>query len=143
MQIITEPDFSGVDKNHKWAEQFQILNFSQGGTTLIPHNFFRNWLDQSENINGTFYINKCSGFGVGSIVKYDAGLQSLRVGRFVAGGLRLKFLLNGQHEMRTISTAMFSTLGMGFKNAAQPQYTDSILKNDIWIGDEMMMLGGG
>ena len=45
--------------------------------------------------------------------------------------------------MRTISTAMFSVLGMGLKNAAQPQYTDSIIKNDIWIGDEMMMLGGG
>ena len=143
MQIITEPDFSGVDKTHRWAEQFQILNYSQGGSSSIPHGFFRNWLDQSENINGTFYINKCSGFGVGSIVKYDAGLQSLRVGRFVAGGLRLKFLLNGQHEMRTISTAMFSVLGMGLKNAAQPQYADSILKNDIWIGDEMMMLGGG
>jgi hypothetical protein len=87
MQIITEPDFSGVDKNHKWAEQFQILNFSQGGTTLIPHNFFRNWLDQSDNINGKFYIGKCSGLGVGSIVKYDAGLQNLHIGRFVAGGL--------------------------------------------------------
>jgi acetyltransferase-like isoleucine patch superfamily enzyme len=143
MQIITEPDFSGVNKQHPWAEQFQILTYSQGGTSSIPHGFFRNWLDQSENINGKFYINKCSGFGVGSIVKYDAGLQSLRVGRFVAGGLRLKFLLNGQHEMRTISTAMFSVLGMGLKNAAQPQYADSILKNDIWIGDEMMMLGGG
>ena len=45
--------------------------------------------------------------------------------------------------MRTISTAMFSVLGMGLKNAAQPQYTDSIIKNDVWIGDEMMMLGGG
>jgi acetyltransferase-like isoleucine patch superfamily enzyme len=76
-------------------------------------------------------------------VKYDAGIQSLRVGRFVAGGLRLKFLLNGQHEMRTISTAMFSVLGMGLKNATPPQYIDSIIKNDIWIGDEMMMLGGG
>ncbi len=143
MQIITEPDFSGVDKTHRWAEQFQILNYSQGGISTIPHGFFRNWLDQKENISGKFYIGKCSGFGIDSIVKYDAGLQSLRVGRFVAGGLRLKFLLNGQHEMRTISTAMFSTLGMGFKNAAPPQYADSILKNDIWIGDEMMMLGGG
>ena len=57
---------------------------------------------------------------MGSIVKYDAGIQSLRVGRFVAGGLRLKFLLNGQHEMRTISTAMFSVLGMGLKNATPP-----------------------
>ncbi len=45
MQIITEPDFSGVDKNHRWAEQFQILNYSQGGSSSIPHGFFRNWLD--------------------------------------------------------------------------------------------------
>lgn len=40
MQIITEPDFSGVDKNHRWAEQFQILNYSQGGYSMIPHGFF-------------------------------------------------------------------------------------------------------
>ena len=143
MQIITEPDFLGVDKNHKWAEQFQILNFSQGGTTLIPHNFFRNWLDQSDNINGKFYIGKCSGLGVGSIVKYDAGLQNLHIGRFVAGGLRLKFLLNGQHEMRTISTSMFSVFDQRLKNPSPPQYSDSMVKNDVWIGDEMMMLGGG
>lgn len=120
MEIITESDFAGVDKNHRWATQFQILTYSQGGSSSIPHGFFRNWLDQSEGINGKFYIGKCSGFGVGSIVKYDAGLQSLRVGRYVAGGLRLKFLLNGQHDMRTISTAMFSVLGMGLKNATPP-----------------------
>jgi virginiamycin A acetyltransferase len=143
MQIITEPDFSGVDNNHRWAEQFRILTYSQGGTSSIPHNFFRNWLDQTDNIQGKFYIGKCSGFGVGSIVKYDAGLQSLHVGRFVSGGLRLKFLLNGQHEMRTISTAMFSVLGMGLNNSPPQQYGNSILKNDIWIGDEIMMLGGG
>jgi acetyltransferase-like isoleucine patch superfamily enzyme len=143
MQIITEPDFSGVDENHRWAKQFQILNYSQGGYSMIPHGFFRNWLDQTENINGTFYIGKCSGFGVGSMVKYDAGIQSLRVGRYVAGGLRLKFLLNGQHESRTISMAMFSIYGEGLKNATHPQYTDFIIKNDVWLGDEVMMLGGG
>lgn len=82
--------------------------------------FFRNWLDQTENINGKFYIGKCSGFGVGSMVKYDAGLQNLHVGRFVAGGLRLKFLLNGQHEMRTISTAMLSIYNSELKNATPP-----------------------
>jgi len=120
MQIITESDFTCVDKNHRWAKQFQILNYSQGGYSMIPHGFFRNWLDQTENINGTFYIGKCSGFGVGSMVKYDAGLQSLRVGRYVAGGLRLKFLLNGQHESRTISMAMFSIYGEGLKNATPP-----------------------
>src|SRR5690606_25441782 len=71
------------------------------------------------------------------------GVQSLRVGRFVAGGLRLRFLLNGQHEMRTISTFMFSICGNGLRNVPPPQYEDSIIKNDIWIGDEVMMLGGG
>ncbi len=45
--------------------------------------------------------------------------------------------------MRTISTAMFSVLGMGLKNATPPQYLDSIIKNDVWLGDEVMMLGGG
>ncbi len=24
-----------------------------------------------------------------------------------------------------------------------PQYTDSIIKNDVWLGDEVMILGGG
>ena len=40
MQIITEPDFSGVDKTHRWAEQFQILTYAQGGGSSIPHGFF-------------------------------------------------------------------------------------------------------
>lgn len=142
MNITTETDFSGLAENHPWSTQFKVLNYSQGGISVIPNNFFRDWLDQEAHI-GEFYIGKCSGFGVGSLVKYDAGLQSLRVGRFVAGGLRLQFLLNGQHESRTISTYMFSIAGMGLKNVSPPQYADSIIKNDVWIGDEVMMLGGG
>lgn len=76
------------------------------------------------------------------IAKYDAGKQNLAVGRFVAGGLRLRFLLNGQHDMRTISTSMFSVQGMGLRNAPPPQYADTVIKNDAWIGDETMVLGG-
>lgn len=127
MQITTDSDFSGTDENHPWAAQFKVLNYSQGGCSLIPHDFFRDWLDQEARI-GTFYIGKCSGFGVGSLVKYDAGIQSLRVGRFVAGGLRLKFLLNGQHESRTISTYMFSIAGMGLKNVSPLNTTIQLLK---------------
>lgn len=142
MQIFTEDDFNGVQEDHPWAAQFVVMGYASGGTSSIPHNFFRNWLDEEAQV-GTFYIGRCSGFGVGSLVKYDAGHQSLCVGRFVAGGLRLRFLLNGQHEMRTISTNMFSVAGMGLRNASPPQYGDSIIKNDVWIGDEVMMLGGG
>jgi acetyltransferase-like isoleucine patch superfamily enzyme len=142
MQILTEDDFTDVVPDHPWAAQFTVMGYAEGGTSFIPHNFFRDWLDQ-EAQTGHFYIGRCSGFGVGSLVKYDAGRQSLCVGRFVAGGLRLQFLLNGQHESKTISTYMFSIQGMGLRNAPPPQYEDSVIKNDVWIGDEVMMLGGG
>lgn len=142
MQLETENDFSGIASDHPMSQHFMVLTYSLGGNSVIPLRFFRDWLDQEPQY-GTFYIGRCSGFGVGSLVKYDSWQQSLRVGRFVAGGLRLRFLLNGQHESRTISTYIFSTAGMGLKNAPPPQYGDSIIKNDVWIGDEMMMLGGG
>ncbi|RZA36132.1 MAG: acetyltransferase [Lysobacteraceae bacterium] len=118
------------------------MGYASGGMSMIPHQFFRDWLDQ-EAQHGHFYIGRCSSLGVGSLAKYDAGQQGLAIGRFVAGGLRLRFLLNGQHEMKTISTYMFSIAGMGLRNAPPPQYADSVVKNDVWIGDEVMMLGGG
>ncbi len=142
MRITTEDDFAGLAKDHPWSPQFMILTYATGGISVLPNDFFRDWLDR-EARSGTFHIGRCSGFGVGSLAKYDSEQQCLRVGRFVAGGLRLRFLLNGQHESCTASTYMFSTAGMGLRNAAPPQYADSIIRNDVWIGDEMMMLGGG
>jgi virginiamycin A acetyltransferase len=142
MNIITETDSLGVDAEHPWAKQFTVIKYENGGISNIPHGFFRNWLDEEAH-GFNFYIGRCSGFGVGSIVKYDGGHQSLRVGRFVAGGLRLRFLLNGQHESRAISTYMFSIMRNGLCNLPPPQYADSLIKNDVWIGDEAMMLGGG
>lgn len=141
MQIFTEDDFSGEVPDHPWAAQFTVMGYASGGYSSIPHGFFRNWLDEEATV-GHCYIGRCSAFGVGSIVKYDGGQQNLAVGRFVSGGLRLRFLLNGQHDMRTISTYMFSIAGMGMRNALPPQYADTVIKNDVWIGDEVMVLGG-
>lgn len=126
MQINTEDDYTGIDKENPLSPLFDVLTYAKGGNSVIPHGFFRTYLDQEPDI-GIFHIGKCSGFGVGSLVKYDTDAQCLRVGRYVAGGLRLRFLLNGQHETRTISTYMFSTAGMGLKNVDPPQYGDSII----------------
>lgn len=142
MEIITEDNCTGMMENHPQSKQFVVLSYAGGGFSNFPHGFFRDWLDE-EPAKGYFYIGRCSGVGVGSSVKYDDGRQSLCIGRFVAGGQRLRFVLNGQHDMRTISTAMFSVSGMGLRNAPPPQYRDSVIKNDVWIGDEVMMLGGG
>ena len=141
MNIITSDSFIGALPDHPWAEFFLILGFKDGAISSIPHKFFRNWLDQ-EPENGVFHIGQCSGFGVGSIAKYDGNAQKLVVGKYVAGGLRVKFLLNGQHEMRTISTTLFSIYGMGLKNPEMPQYADTVIRNDVWIGDEALFLGG-
>lgn len=141
MQIHTEDDFSGVLPDHDWAAQFTVLGYQEGGRTLIPHGFFRDWRDLEPDF-GHFYIGRCSGLGVGSEVKYDSNEQGLSIGRFVAGGSRLRFVLNGQHETRTISTYMFSIAGTGMLNPPPPQYGDTVVKNDVWIGDEAMILGG-
>lgn len=143
MHIYTEEDFAGI-VNHPWSKAFNALSYKGGGYSLIPHKFFRNWLDEEVlSDDASLFIGRCSGFGAGSIAKYSGPEQSLRIGRFVSGGIRLKFLLNGQHEMRSISTAFFSAYGGGLRNPLPPQYGDCIIKNDVWMGDEMMMLGGG
>ena len=141
MHISTETNFTGVAETHPWSPQFTVLGYEDGAISTLPHQFFRDWLDR-EPTDCHFYIGRCSGFGVGLLVKYDSVQQSLCVGRYVAGGSRLRFLLNGQHEMRTISTYMLSLAGGGLKNVAVPEYGDTVIKNDVWIGDEVMVLGG-
>jgi acetyltransferase-like isoleucine patch superfamily enzyme len=142
MNIKTDLDFTGTTDDHPWSAQFTVLTYAGGGTSLIPKNFFRDWRDE-EAAGCDFQIGRCSALGVGSIAKYDGQNQALRIGRYVAGGSRLRFVLNGQHEMRTISTYMFQIAGVGLEHPIIPQYGDSIIKNDVWMGDEVMMLGGG
>jgi len=141
MNVVTSDDSIGVLPNHPMAKQFIVIGYKDGACSVIPNNFFRNWLDEEAQL-GSFHIGRCSGFGVGSIVKYDQGAQKLVVGKNVAGGLRLRFLLNGQHEIRTMSMTMFSAYGTGIANPPMPQYEDTVIHNDVWIGDEALFLGG-
>jgi virginiamycin A acetyltransferase len=141
MNVTTSNDCIGVLSDHPLSQQFIIMGYRDGMYSAIPNNFFRNWLDESAT-EGTFYIGRGSGMGVGSIAKYDGHAQKLVVGKFVSGGLRLRFLLNGQHPVNTISTKLFGVFGNGLRHAPQPQYADTVLHNDIWIGDEALFLGG-
>lgn len=141
MQITTEANYTGTLQDHALSAHFTVLGYADGASSTLPPQFFRDWLDQEPGF-GHFFIGRCSGFGVGSQVKYDSNKQSLCVGRFVAGGARLRFVLNGRHEMRTISTYMLGVLGGGLKSVEPPQYGSTVIKNDVWIGDEVMVLGG-
>ena len=141
MNIVISDDCIGVLENHPRAKHFIVLGYKDGAFSVIPHKFFRDWLDNEPQV-GSFHIGRGSGLGIGSLVKYDSGFQKLVVGKYVSGGLRLRFLLNGQHEIRTMSTAMFSVFGTGIANPPMPQYNDTVINNDVWIGDESLFLGG-
>jgi len=141
MQLLTENNVLGIDESHPDAQHFLVLRYADGHVSHIPRGFFRN--NHDEDISsagyGSFYIGRDSILGVGSVAKYDGNRQSLSIGRHVRAGLRLRFLLNGQHETRSMAMSMFSGL---VRIPPPPQYGDTVVHNDVWIGDEAMLLGG-
>ncbi|XUW88392.1 acetyltransferase [Burkholderia sp. M6-3] len=141
MNVVTSDDSVGVVPTHPLSKHFIVIGYRDGAYSTIPNNFFRNWLDE-EATQGTFHIGRCTILGVGSVARYDGNAQKLVIGKNVAGGMGLKFILNAQHEMKTISTTMFSIYGEGLTNAVMPQYADTVIHNDVWIGDEALFLGG-
>ncbi|MEW9898814.1 CatB-related O-acetyltransferase [Chitinivorax sp. PXF-14] len=139
MKLQPDDGYIGLAENHEWSKRFMVLQFEGGGISLIPHGFFTTWLDAEPNF-GSCPFGRCSGFGTGSRVKYDNDQQKLVVGRFVSAGQNVKIVLNGQHEIRTISSYLFGLAGLQQSNV--PILGDVVLGNDLWIGDEAMILGG-
>jgi acetyltransferase-like isoleucine patch superfamily enzyme len=145
MNLTTEEDFLGFNSSHPWSKHWTILCYKSGASSLIPHGFFQNWLDEDMQIYNhvNFHIGHCSTFNIGSSARYEGPHQRLRLGRFDSVGARVRFLLSATHEMGTISTFKFKVLlGERFQEHDSPQYADTVLKNDIWVGDEAMFLGG-
>lgn len=139
MNIITDNGFVGFDKQHPLKEFFDVMTYDDGCFAYIPHGFLTTWKGGTPNF-GAFHMGKCSGIGLGSECKYDTDAQELKIGRFVSIGQRCRFILSGQHPADCISTTMWSFWGM-----QQPPgrlIGDTILENDIWMGDEVMVLGG-
>lgn len=142
MQILTESNVLGIDEHHADAAHFTVLRYQDGLSSAIPKGLFRNNHDEdiSQAAWGRFRIGRDSILGPGSIAKYDGNQQSLFIGRHVRAGLRLRFLLNGQHETRSAAMSLFG--GSGVRVPRPPQHGDTVLQNDLWIGDEAMVLGG-
>ncbi|WP_338080161.1 hypothetical protein [Comamonas aquatica] len=70
MNIQTEENFCGLDKKSPLSKNFNILKYKDGSMSTIPHGFFSDWLDNDllDAVFGDFYIGRCSGVGVGSVV---------------------------------------------------------------------------
>jgi hypothetical protein len=139
MNVITDNGFLGIDKNSHVKEFFDVLAYDDGCFSLIPYGFFTTWMGAIPNF-GTFHIGKCSVICPGTKCRYDFDQQGLKIGRFVSIGQRCSFILNGLHPLDYVSTSVLSTWGMQLPPIRI--YGDTILENDIWVGDEVMILGG-
>ncbi|TAL09574.1 MAG: acetyltransferase [Nitrospirae bacterium] len=139
MKIITDNGSLGFDKLHLLKEFFDVIAYEDGCYSYIPHGFLTTWTSQAPNF-GTFHIGKCTGIGLGSECKYDTDAQELKIGRFVSIGQRCRFILNGQHPEEYVSTSFLSIWGM--QQPPVKMLGNTILENDIWMGDEVMVLGG-
>ncbi|MBV8658142.1 MAG: acetyltransferase [Burkholderiales bacterium] len=138
MQIVTPGGFLREIPNHPFSRQFQVLEFDDGAISLVPRDCFKKW-DSTTPDFGICYWGRACSLGVGTTIKYDFPQQSLRLGNFIAGGQNLRFMLNGQHQINTMSTYLIDMPGYELGVRMLP---DLVLENDIWIGDETMILGG-
>lgn len=141
MELFTESDLVGLEPEHPWAHEFEVLRFADGSVSCLPNHLFHDPLDEGAPV-GELHIGRCSSLGSGSLIKFASETQKLNIGRFVTGGMRLRFLLNGRYESRTLSTYLFAVQNVGVRNVSAPAADDCLIKNDVWIGDEVTILPG-
>lgn len=139
MNIVTEDNVQSI-KNY--YDKYTIIRYVDGATTMIPRRFFRlNWEDHESN-EGTLRVGRACHIGIGSSVKVDSDNQGLTMGRFVACGERVRFILNAQHPLTSISTFLFDSMDKALGQGQVMQHGDTIIHNDVWVGDDTLFLGG-
>lgn len=139
VKIHSDDDLINIVPDPRQVEGFMALSYRGGGYSWIPNDFFCN----QRNIcytPGLFYIGKCSGFGLGSFIRFSDPKQSVKIGKYVSGGYKTIFMSSGHHEARTISTCEFSSYDKEMQSVSQREYGEIIVKNDVWFGDECMIM---
>lgn len=139
MELFTENDLIGLDTEHPWAGEFEILRFADGSISCLPNQLFHDPLDEGAPV-GELHIGRCASLGAGTLIKFASEGQKLQIGRYVSGGMRLRILLDSRYEGRTLSTYLFAIQDLGLRNISAAHPGDCIIKNDIWIGDEVTIL---
>lgn len=140
LKIVTDGDFTGYVKDQRGIDGFINLTYKDGGVSRIPEDFMvNNWRNHCDE-PGTLHIGKCSGFGFGSYIRFSEESESVRIGRYVSGGIETMFMISGYHETKGISTCEFGSYDAKMKNPSQRKYEDIIVKNDIWFGDSCMIM---
>lgn len=139
MALFTENDLIDLDSEHPWASEFEVLRFADGSISCLPNHLLHDPLDEGAPV-GELHIGRCASLGLGTLIKFASESQKLQIGRYVNGGMRLRILLDSRHEGHTLSTYLFAIQDLGLRNISAPASGDCIIKNDVWIGDEVTIL---
>ncbi|ENA4998358.1 CatB-related O-acetyltransferase [Escherichia albertii] len=113
------------------------------GTTIIDSEYSKsNWLGSNVSLTK-------SSLGKYTYISDDSRIRNCKIGAFCSIGRNVKIGL-GFHPINYISTSPYlyrrSFLGMrGFSNNdmfLNEDYRDTVVGNDVWIGDNVLICGG-
>lgn len=136
MQIVTDSDAIQIIRD----ERVTRINYADGAVSILP-TLFAQGGDGEAVPWAVVHLGRNALINKGSIALYDHPDQSLRIGRYVSGGRRLRFILNAVHNMNTITT-WGGLPDHGLHSQPSVRYGDTKIGSDVWIGDEAMFLGG-
>lgn len=140
LKIETDNDFAGYIDDQRGITGFITLSYKEGGLSRIPEDFMiNNWRNHCAT-PGTLYIGKCSGFGLGSFIRFSNEDEKVSIGRYVSGGIETMFMTSGYHEIRGISTCEFGSYDKEIKGLNQVKHNQIAIRNDVWFGDGCMIL---
>lgn len=130
--VVTDADCIGEVEGRKG---FKTYSYSDGGLSRYPEDFFA-------DIPNKISFGKCSAFGNGSCIRSALPNQTISIGRYVSAGKSVILMGGGFHETNCISTFEFGSIDDEINNVSQRDYGDIEIKNDVWIGDECMIMAG-
>ena len=114
-----------------------LLIFRKKYRRLNRHNrtSIKNFCDLSKVVVGK------KTYGVLSVTNFSPADTKLRIGSYCSIALNVRFLLGGEHQIKSISTYPFKVMSFGEDREAGSK-GDIVVKDDVWIGDGAIICSG-
>lgn len=143
MTLVSEADCLGFAREHPLSTQYDVLRFADKSISFIPRDLRITWVGEPI-LDGDIVIGRCTGVGFGATVRYNTAGQVLTLGRFTSVGARLRVILGGFHELRSMSTSKVQgynpRLHFGLEPPDVPLHVR--IGSDVWIGDDVTVMAG-
>lgn len=72
----------------------------------------------------------------------DAGIHSIQIGRYCSLAEQITFMVNLNHDYKSVTTAAASFLKGSHPKSKIPQKGQILIQNDVWIGHDVTIMSG-